>query len=471
MHPEQVIGILSRGNPQTLSHPVRVLDLSEITQQAGKIKAANPNFKMHVAVKACSAPGVLEILIREGASFEIASSGERRLVEQAYENLHGAKPDRNWVKQNISDTHPEKSSKQIEESLDAGIRTFVFQEFSDVEKFNKILESKGINKSEIHLMIRIKSAPENDVGSDLTTFDERFGVSPDKAKEMMDMCYDFGINNVGIAFHTGTEQHDVAAFEYPIQVASELRKYAKEKGHDLSDLDIGGGLPAQSEDYAKYNHIITKFLQQNGFDNNLVIFEPGRSISSAAGTTFGIIEAVNDKGTRVKSSAGKYNAGIYGVGHRYSAYRLVGDDVLSVTGEDRAVSVGGAACASFDTYDAMLTKGAKEGDILVVEGTGSYTGNMATHWCSPEALTTLIIPELATDQDKLAIMRMADNWLKRGAMKAGYYIFDGECNPQFLSHHDSSRTSDSSSQTVVVPHSEAASRLAGNDIQLQQTQS
>lgn len=448
--------IASRCSDEAFEQPVRILDLDKIAPQYDKLQAESGYHKTHVAVKACSAPGILPILIKKDASFETASSGELDLLKAAFEEVYGEAPPQEWVKEKVIDSHPQKGDAQIIHSLENGVRTFTFQTPEAIDAFHAILEERfpEIDRDEITIMVRINTedlaAVEEGIKSegDVTSFSERFGVDEISAQEILTRCKIHGLNNVGTAFHTGTQQTNLEAWDYPILSSRRLKDFCESQGLNFCMVDIGGGFPAKSDDYQTYHSVISDKLAKTGLLDGTckIIFEPGRAVSSEAGIVIGNIQDLEFTRRQTKTSVGTYNAGIYGVGHETFIFRReTGEDeftlvVKSNPEKTEKIAAVGTACASFDKHE-LLGLGAEElaamrrGDIIVMTGVGSYIGEMTTPWCTPKQLATVILPEGSTDENKVVILSTCSQWLANGRMKAGYYSFDKDGYPTHMPNH------------------------------------
>lgn len=369
---------------------IRLVDLNVVRKNYKELKDAFPYATAYAAVKANTSEGILEVLNEEGSNFEIATIEE--LEECIIRGIDPAK---------IIFTHPAKDQIEIEQAFERGITRFT----SDSEE-DLALIAKHAPGSKV--MIRIKTE-NNDQARDqniLTGFNSRFGVTDAHAKELLRSAKTQGLKPYGLSFHVGTQEENVCAWNSTIQKAAKIFKDMATEGILLEALDIGGGLPSQYKEsipkISEYGEAIGRAINQH-FDGNLpkeIMFEPGRAISAMAGVTIGrVINVKNHEYDASKYivtvSTGKFSAGLFNVGNGMIFYRKKNDSEVEKISDEfsKQADIYGKACASFDKPiegpDIYVPIGIQSGDLVAFTGTGAYSGEMVTKWCSKSPPTTI----------------------------------------------------------------------------------
>lgn len=390
------------------------LDLNVVKHNYNQIRANIP-FLPYIAVKANSAEGILELLLNEGANFEIAGAGELELCME--KGIPGSK---------ILFSHPSKSSDAIAQAYQYGIRQYVSDSETDLELIAQNAPGSSI-------LIRTTTGNSRGENDDKIGFDKRFGVKPENAVGLLKRAQSLGLKPIGLAMHVGTQQEDVTAWNYPIKKASEIFAEAKSQGINLTTLDLGGGFPSRYSkklpEYKKYGEAISAALSREFQEQSMpkIYIEPGRSISAMAGISIGKVTSVkpsevDDKKQVVTLSIGRYNAGLYGVGHKVRFYRPNKDGMLeklsSSDSDSKESAVFGGVCASFDTpldEGVKLPSSLKPDDIVIFSGTGAYTRQMQTEWCrvkNPNNITFDLLPRSETTKFTDRVTKL-DNVLER----------------------------------------------------------
>lgn len=367
---------------------IRLVDLGIVKQNYREFKESFPYAKIYAAVKANTSSGVLESLNEEKSCFEIATIEELRVCLE-----------RGIDSKSIIFTHPSKDAIEISEAFESGVNRFTSDNLEDISLIAKYAPNSK-------LMIRIKTANEDKNDDTLTGFNERFGVSASNAKKLFLEGKRLGLNPYGLCFHVGTQQEDVNAWDATIKISANIfSELAKEEIY-LEVLDIGGGFPSKYKKgmpkLSEYESAISQSLN-NHFNQQLpkeIFIEPGRALSAMAGITFGRVinvkphEYESDKSI-VTLSTGKFSAGLFNVGNGMTFYRKNDfGNIERVLGKERfKADVYGKACASFDTPvegdDIFVPSDLKSGDLVAFTGTGAYSGEMITNWCSKSVPTTI----------------------------------------------------------------------------------
>ncbi len=354
--------------------PLLILDCDAVRRQYRALRAALPGVELHYALKPLPHPAVVSTLQDEGASFDLATSGEVELVAGL-----GIDPAR------TIHTHPIKRDRDIRDALAYGCTTFVVDNPDELLKFIPYA-------SEVELLLRV-SFRSPDAKVDLS---KKFGCTPEAAPALLRQAAALGIRIKGLSFHVGSQALEPTKHVEAIRAcAGIIAESASEGLPSLDVLDIGGGFPV---DYRESVPAIEAFCQP--IREALaelpaavrLIAEPGRFIAAPAITA---VSTVMGKALRDGRWWYYLDDGLYG---SYSGqlfdHTHYPVDCLDFLGE-RALSVlAGPTCDSIDVIDENILLPSLEcGDLVVGRMMGAYTWASATEFNFFRKATIVVINE------------------------------------------------------------------------------
>lgn len=357
--------------------PVLLLDPETVRRQYRRLTAALPFVGFHYAVKALAHPAVIEALADEGCGFDIATGEELDL-------LGGIDRGR------IIHTHPIKKPDEIAEALRVGVRTFVIEDDTELDKFAGA-------PADVRLLIRLAYRSPH-AKSDLST---KFGVGPFEAEHLVERARERGIRIGGFSFHVGSQLDDPARFAAAITDTLDLMdRLERAYGVRFEMLDIGGGFPVAYdsavtplEDLAA----VIRPLLEPRTDRLSIIAEPGRVMVAEAMTLVTSVVGVAERGD------GRWyylDDGLYGSYSNvltedvhpliFSERELAGRDADSAT--HRWATLAGPTCDSSDVIarEALLPD-LVVGDLLVSPVMGAYTVVTSTRFNGRAATPVVVI--------------------------------------------------------------------------------
>lgn len=245
--------------------PFFLFDLEMVRDNYHRLASAFPGADIHYAVKANNNPVILSTLRTCGAKFEIASRYEADL-------LFGLMvPSRDLVF-----SAPIKLSSHIRDTFSRGVKIYAFDCRSELEKLAVLAPG-------CKALLRLT------VGNDGSRFplSTKFGADVGEAVSLMLEARRAGIDPCGIAFHVGSQCERVETWKEALLKAGELWMALKDRGLDLSCLDIGGGFPIaydqavpSVEEIAAVFHPTFKELFPA---DTWIVAEPGRFLVGEAG--------------------------------------------------------------------------------------------------------------------------------------------------------------------------------------------
>ncbi len=346
------------------------------------------------AVKANSNIGVLSVLAKLGAGFDIVSGGELGRVIAA-----GGDP-RKVVFSGVAKTHDE-----IRFALEQQILCFNVESFAELDRINEVAGEMGV-KAPISLRINpdvdAKTHPYISTGLKAN----KFGIPHQEAIATYEYAASLAHLAIkGMDCHIGSQLTETAPFVDALDRLLGLIDKLAEKGIHIKHLDVGGGLgvtykdelPPHPNDYA---FAIADRMQ--GREDLQLIMEPGRAIAANAGVLLTTVEYL-------KQNEDKHFAIIDAAMNDllrpalYSAWQ----DIVPVTprGEDDPTpthdfDVVGPVCETGDFLGKDRSLKIASGDILAVKSAGAYGFVMASNYN-----TRARAAEILVDGDSVHVVR------------------------------------------------------------------
>lgn len=359
----------------TKGTPCLIMDLSIVEQNYYKLYDNVNNTQIFYAVKANPHPEIIKTLVILGSSFDVASIGELNLVLSL-----GADPGK------VSFGNTIKKAKDIAYAYEKGVRLFVADEFSEVERI-----AKNAPKSKVFIRLQMS---ESDSDWPLT---KKFGTNMQKSKEMLVLSRDLGLEPYGLSFHVGSQCYDMYIWKSALlNVMAIFDELKDEEGIVLKFINTGGGIPIQHtreipeiEDIAEIiNDTIADFFDD--YEDLIVALEPGRSMVGNAGilATELIMRSDRERCEWLYIDAGVY----HGLMETVQDFRYE-IEIPGRTGEEELFTLSGPTCDSIDTMydDIFLPNDIQEEDIFYVINAGAYTTGYASNFNGIEPPKTYFV--------------------------------------------------------------------------------
>ncbi|ENS4969590.1 type III PLP-dependent enzyme [Vibrio fluvialis] len=362
--------------------PLLMLDCDIIRQQYRALSAALPNVTLHFALKPLPHPVVVRTLLQEGASFDLATTGEVELVAQegvpAERTIH---------------THPIKRDADIRDALAYGCNVFVVDNLNELAKFKAY-------RDDVELLVRL-SFRNSEAFADLS---KKFGCSAEQALTIIEMAKDWNIRIKGLSFHVGSQTTNPQKYVEAIHTCKEVMEQVVERGLPaLSTLDIGGGFPVN---YTKQVMPIDQFCVPINEalaelpETVQVIAEPGRFIVAQSMMS---VASVMGQAERDGQTWYYLDDGVYG-----SFSGLIFDDAqyplvtLKQEGEYAPSVLAGPTCDSIDVIaENILLPKLDNGDLIIGRMMGAYTSATATDFNFFKRAQTVVFNEMAENSERM----------------------------------------------------------------------
>ena len=346
------------------------------------------------AMKAASNQAILRTLAAEGAGMDVVSGGEYARAKAA-----GVPGDR------IVFSGVGKTRDEIQAVLAGGIRQFNVESEPEMVVLSELAVAMG---TVAPITIRVNPDVDAKTHAKIATgkSENKFGVPISRAEEVYALAAGLpGIKVIGIDVHIGSQLTDLAPFELAYQKIVELTRTLRAQGHEITRLDLGGGLgipytrsnvppPLPSDFGAMVKRVL------GDLDCEIEI-EPGRLIVGNAGILVSeviYVKAGEDRAFLIVDAA--MNDLI-----RPAMYEAHHDIVPLVEaapgGQTTAYDVVGPICETGDTFakNRELTPLAA-GDLIAFRSSGAYGAVMAS-----EYNTRPLVPEIMVNEDQFSVIR------------------------------------------------------------------
>lgn len=321
------------------------------------------------AVKANSNLGVLNVLARLGAGFDIVSRGELERVLAA-----GGQADK------IVFSGVGKTRDDMRRALQVGVHCFNVESAEELERLQQVAAELGVRAP-----ISLRVNPDVDAGTHpyISTGlkENKFGIDIATAEDVYIRAAQLpNLEIVGVDCHIGSQLTTLEPFIDALDRLLELVDRLGECGIYLRHIDLGGGLGVRYRDEepplaADYVKAVRQRL--DGRDLALV-FEPGRFIVANAGVLLTRVEYL--KHTEHKDFAivdGAMNDLIRPA--LYQAWMDV-SAVQPRETEPRTYDIVGPICETGDFLAKDRALALAEGDLLAVHSAGAYGFVMSSNY-------------------------------------------------------------------------------------------
>lgn len=376
-----------RGLAARFGSPLLVVDCEQVRRQYQSLKAALPGVDLHYALKPLPHAAVVACLRDEGASFDLATTGEVELVK-----AQGIAPER------CIHTHPIKRDSDIRDALRYGVKIFVADNPDEIKKFARYRK-----RAELLLRVSFRSP---DAVVDLS---RKFGCEQGAVLGLIEQARRLGIRVRGLSFHVGSQATEPTKYVEAIRACTNLIGEALLAGlPSLDILDIGGGFPVSYSDavtpIAEFCQPIREALTQLPAHVR-VIAEPGRFIAAPAAIA---ISSVMGKAKRDGRWWYYLDDGLYG---SYSG-QLFDHAKYPVTtlrqeGELHPSVLAGPTCDSIDVIDDdILLPELEMGDLVVGRMMGAYTWASATDFNFFKRAKVVVMNEHPADAQRVVSLQV-----------------------------------------------------------------
>ena len=353
-------------------------------------KEINP--KICYATKSNSNLSILNLLQKEGAGADVVSVGELKKSLIA-----GIMP------HDIVFSGVGKTSDEIEFAIINKIFQINAESTSELNTINKIAQKLGTLQQ---VGIRINPDVTGKTHENISTggIGDKFGIPFSEVKNLFLNNEHFeNIDISGIAFHIGSQIHDIEPFKEVFQKTGELIKEINKNKQIIKVLDIGGGFGVDYENNQK-EFPIEEYaeLVKNSFDtkNLTVVIEPGRSISWDTGILVTKVLYIKKHGEKkfIITDCGMNDLMRPAL---YDGYHKILPLAETKNTEKISTDIVGPICESTDRlFSSNEFYDVKEGDLLAILNSGAYGSSMSSNYN-----VRPLVDEILIDKDNYNIIR------------------------------------------------------------------
>jgi ornithine decarboxylase len=346
--------------------PTLVLDIDQVEKNYRALKRGMPKAHIHYAVKSNPHPKILKKLAKLGCRFDAASQGEIQFCLDA-----GAEPE------HISFGNTIKRPQDIAWAHEQGINLFAADAEEELEKI-----AQHAPGSQVFIRILVSSTEAE------WPLSRKFGCSSSYAIPLMDYAKGLGLKPAGLSFHVGSQTRHPYMWYDCLDMVAAIWHNAKEEGHKLWLLNIGGGFPAyygvDVTDPENYGNELMHAIYERFEDVEYIMAEPGRGMVGSAGAMAAEVLLVSRK------TPGDPVRWVYLNVGRFSGLAEVEEEAIKyqfiVPGrEDEETSgciLAGPTCDSADIlYEknkVQLPIDLASSDKIIVKTCGAYTSTYST---------------------------------------------------------------------------------------------
>jgi diaminopimelate decarboxylase len=349
------------------------------------------------SVKANGNLAVLRTLSRLGAGADVVSGGELKKA------LAAGIPANRIVFSGVG-----KSREELELGLHAGIHQFNIESEPELECLSAVAARAGADAS---VTIRVNPNIDARTHAKIATgmAETKFGIPWSRVRHAYARAASLkGIKIVGVDVHIGSQLLELEPFELAVARIAELVAILRADGHEISRVDLGGGLGVRYEggpspDLKQYASLTMHLARDL---NVSLILEPGRVIAASAGILVARV-------LYVKAGENRQFA-IIDAGMNdfirpalYSAHH----EIVCVCPRQHAAEedydVVGPVCETSDSFGRHRLPHLEAGDLVAVLMTGAYGAVMASAYNArppaPEVLVnaaqwSVVRPRMSDDE-------------------------------------------------------------------------
>lgn len=371
--------------------PTYVYSRAAITQAYNQYAKALGDWPGQIcyAIKANSNLGLLNVLAKLGAGFDIVSAGELERVLAA-----GGDPAK------VVFSGVGKTSAEIARGLEVGVGCFNVESESELEAVSQVAVAQN-KVASISIRVNPDVNPETHPYISTGLKENKFGIGIDRAVAVYKRAASLpGIRIQGVDCHIGSQLTKLEPFLDALDRLLLLIDELASAGITIHHLDLGGGLGVtyKNETPPSPSDYISAVKARLGARKIALMFEPGRSIVANAGLLLTRVEYL--KPTEHKNFAivdAAMNDNIRPA--LYQAWQEI-VPVVPRAGTARAYDIVGPVCETGDFLGKERDLCIEPGDLLAMLSAGAYGFVMSSNYNSrPRAA------EIMVDGDKAYTVR------------------------------------------------------------------
>ena len=349
--------------------PLFVVDHEVLRSNYAEFKLQLPRVQAYYAVKANPDPEIVRTLYRQGASFDVASIAEFRLVHTHVRRLSSEKQQA-YIWDKIIYANPIKATSTLEE-LDPYKPLVTYDNFEEIEKVQRHAPQAG-------LVLRLRVPNTGSV----VELSSKFGAAAGEAVELITAAHEAGLVVEGLCFHVGSQCMNFDNYVQALSITSAVLAEARSAGYEMKLIDIGGGFPARYDQevgpFEELARIINAEVDRLFGPEIEILAEPGRFLVATAAT---LVAEVIGKARRDGRTCYYLNDGIYGTFNGILFDHCQYPVKAFREGPTELCKVFGPTCDAMDIISrAEALPELSVGDLVYSENIGAYSIASATQF-------------------------------------------------------------------------------------------
>ncbi|KFF33499.1 diaminopimelate decarboxylase [Pseudomonas aeruginosa VRFPA01] len=340
------------------------------------------------AVKANSNLGVLNVLARLGAGFDIVSRGELERVLAA-----GGDPAK------VVFSGVGKSRDDMRRALQVGVHCFNVESSEELERLQRVAAELGV-KAPVSLRVNPDVDAQTHPYISTGLKENKFGIAIDEAEAIYARAAELDhLEVIGVDCHIGSQLTQLAPFLDALERLLGLVDRLAARGIAIRHLDLGGGLGVRYRDDIAIRHLdlggglgvryrdeqpplagdYIRAIRERLHGRDLtLVFEPGRSIVANAGVLLTRVEYLKHTGHKDFAIVDAAMNDLIRPA-LYQAWM----DVQAVRPRDaapRRYDLVGPICETGDFLAKDRELALAEGDLLAIRSAGAYGFVMSSNY-------------------------------------------------------------------------------------------
>ncbi len=350
------------------------------------------DFLLCYAVKANTNQAIIKTLANQGAGADVVSEGELRRALKA-----GIPPEK------IVYSGVAKTKQEMHFALEQGIFQFNVESEPELHQLSAVASHMGKTAA---IALRINPDVDAKTHAKISTgkSENKFGIPLSRARDIYGTAAKLpGIRVQGVDLHIGSQLTDLAPFAEAFQRIVTLVEDLRADGHDISVIDLGGGLGIPYDRESSKPPLPTEYGQMAkriiGHLDCKIIIEPGRLLVGNAGILVSKViyvkQGENRKFLIIDAAMNDLvRPSMYDAYHEIVA-------VKEHEGPTSPYDIVGPVCETGDTFarDRDLPD-LSAGDLVAIRSAGAYGAVMSSTYN-----TRRLIPEVLVKGGKYAIIR------------------------------------------------------------------
>ncbi|AJY43284.1 diaminopimelate decarboxylase [Burkholderia humptydooensis] len=328
---------------------------------------------IHVAVKANSNLGVLNVFARLGAGFDIVSGGELARVLAA-----GGRA------QNVVFSGVGKNADEMRIALEAGVKCFNVESIPELDRLNAVAASLG-KRAPVSLRVNPDVDPKTHPYISTGLKANKFGIAFDDARATYRAAAALpNLEVVGIDCHIGSQITELSPYLDAIDKLLDLVEQIEADGVKIGHVDVGGGLGITYDDetppdIGAYVRAVLERIDARGHGHREIWFEPGRSLTGNAGILLTRVEFLKqgeEKNFAIVDAAMNDLARPA----MYQAFHAIEPVTPRMDVAAAVYDVVGPVCESGDWLGRGRSLAIAPGDLLAIRSAGAYGFTMSSNY-------------------------------------------------------------------------------------------